>query len=112
MHERRFSATLVIPRSPWDVYEFLADEDQQAQWRPRHAPGIEILEAQPYTRIVYANNLEFRIEPQDDGTLVTLQRGYESTSGLGLRLFGKRAQQAELLDTLKRVEASLLWDHI
>lgn len=112
MPERRFSASLVIAKSPWDVYDFLADEGQQTQWRPRHAPGIEIFEAQPYTRILYANNLEFRIEPAGDGTLVTLSRGYESKSGLGLRLFGKRAQQAELLDTLKRVQASLLYDAI
>jgi len=110
--ERRFSASLVIAKSPWDVYEFLADEEQQTQWRPRHAPVVEIFEAQPYTRILYANNLEFRIEPEGDGTLVTLERGYESKSGLGLRLFGKKAQQAELLDTLKRVEASLLYDAI
>lgn len=110
--ERRFTASLVIAKSPWDVYDFLADEDQQTQWRPRHAPEIEIFDAQPYTRIVYANNLEFRIEPEGSGTLVTLERGYESASRIGLRLFGKKAQESELRDTLKRIEASLLHDAI
>jgi hypothetical protein len=110
--ERRFSASLVIAKSPWDVYDFLADEGQQAQWRPRHAPEIAIAQADPYTRILYANNLEFRIEPDGSNTLLTLERGYESKSGLGLRLFGKKAQESELLDTLKRVEASLLYDAI
>jgi len=110
--ERRFSASLVIAKSPWDVYDFLADEEQQTQWRPRHAPPIEVFEAQPYTRILYANNLEFRIEPEGEGTLLTLERGYVSKSGLGLRLFGKKAQEEELRDTLKRIEASLLYDAI
>jgi len=110
--ERRFSASLVIAKSPWNVYDFLADEEQQTQWRPRHAPPIEVFEAQPYTRILYANNLEFRIEPEGEGTLLTLERGYVSKSGLGLRLFGKKAQEEELRDTLKRIEASLLYDAI
>ncbi len=36
-----------------------------------------------------------------------------STSRIGLRLFGKKAQQEEeLLDVLKRIEASLLYDAI
>lgn len=112
MPERRFAASLSIARSPWDVYDFLADEEQQSQWRDRFAAHVDVVDAQPYTRIAYANNLEFVIEPDGDGTLLSVRRGYESTSRIGLRLFGKKAQESELLDLLKRIEASLLYDPI
>lgn len=113
MAERRFSAALSIACSPWDVYDFLADEDQQSQWRDRFAAPVEVVEASPYTRIALANNLTFEIEPDGDGgTLVTVERGYESASRIGLRLFGRKAQEAELLALLKRVESTLLFDAI
>ncbi|WP_372789357.1 hypothetical protein [Paraconexibacter sp.] len=113
MPERRFAASLAIARSPWDVYEFLADEGQQSQWRDRFAGHVPIVETRPYTHIALANNLTFGIEPgPDGGTLLSVERGYESTSRIGLRLFGRKAQQEELLDTLKRIEASLLYDAI
>ncbi len=113
MPERRFSAALMIARSPWDVYDFLADEQQQSQWRDRFAGQVAIVDASPYTRVAFANNLVFEIEPGDDGgTLLTVERAYVSTSRIGLRLFGKKAQQEELLEVLKRIEASLLYDAI
>jgi hypothetical protein len=116
-HSRSFTASLEIPASPWDVYELLADEEQQTQWRDRFAPFVEITEARPYTLVVYGNGQRFTVEPgaTEGSTLLTVEKSWESSGAMGaigLRLFGKKAQHDELLALLRRVESVLLYDGI
>ncbi|MTD44560.1 hypothetical protein GKE82_09725 [Conexibacter sp. W3-3-2] len=116
-HSRSFTASLDIPVTPWDVYELLADADQQTQWRDRFAPFQDVTRAEPYTLVAYGNGLVFGIEPgpEGSGTTLTVSKSWESSGAMGaigLRLFGKKAQEEELLALLRRVESVLLYDGI
>lgn len=113
--ERTFSADIVIERTPWDVYELLEDAGMQDQWRARESVvRAEVETAQPYTRIVYADGLEFDIEPEGTaGTRLTATRRRYSRGalgGIGLALVGRRSEEDDLRALLRRVEAVLVYD--
>lgn len=113
MSAREFAAQRLIARTPWDVYEFLADESQQAAWRERHETRRAIESAEPYTRIEYAGGSVFTVEPQDEHTLLTLTRRVEPKSTLAKlasKLMNRSTHEAELVTTLARIEAALVYD--
>jgi carbon monoxide dehydrogenase subunit G len=113
--ERTFTADHVIARSPWDVYEFLADPEQGDQWWDRHAVQLEITEEQPYTRIRFGATMEFELEPEGSGTRLTVRRTYSSRGTLGqigLRFIGRGSTEQELRALLNRIEMALVYDAI
>ena len=113
--ERVFSADVVIARTPWDVYELLADPEMQEQWRARGSVvHAEIETAEPFTRIVYGDGLEFDIEPEgtEATRLTATRRRYSrgALGGIGLALVGRRSEEEDLHALLRRVEAVLVYD--
>lgn len=110
MAERTFVAETVVRATPWDVFEMLADDQQQGQWREkfeRHAP---VVEEERYTRIVFEDRLEIELEPSGSGTLV---RGIRTKTGdgvlgvVGLWFTSRRSAESEMEAQLKRIGATL-----
>lgn len=114
MSERTFTVQRVIPRSPWDVYEFLADEGQQTQWRERHTGGWgTVAEASPYTQVVYSDRLIFDIEPEGQETLVRMTKTHSGSGALGgfaLRMRSRRTHEDDLMSILMRIESALVYN--
>lgn len=114
MSERAFTAQRVIARTPWDVFDFIADGSQQSMWRDRHnMAGQYVEESEPYTRILYSDRLEFTFEPSGEDTLVTLTRTREGKGAMGavsLRMFSRRAGEEEMGALLARIESAMLYE--
>lgn len=113
MSTREFTAQRLIARTPWDVYEFLADETQQTQWRERHEKHRAIESAEPFTRIEYEGRTVFTVEPQDEHTLLTVTKTVVPTGTLhkfASKMMRSSIHESELATALSRIEAALVYD--
>lgn len=116
MSERTFEVTRVIARTPWDVFDFIADGSQQHVWRERFGAGTaHVVEAEPYTRIEYSDGLVFAVEPQGEDTLVTLSRTRRGKGVVGaatLRMFSRKSAEYDMGALLARIEAGLVYGNM
>lgn len=113
MSTRVFTVQRLIARTPWDVYEFLADESLQSQWRERGETHGQLVEAEPYTSVEYSSRWVFTIEPQEENTLLTLTRTIEGSGTLnrfGLWFLDRSSRQQDMAAVLARVEAAVVFD--
>jgi hypothetical protein len=114
--ERVFTVQRAIARTPWDVFDFIADSSQQHLWREREGMASQhVVESQPYTRIEYSDRMVFELEPEGEGTLVTLTRSYEGSGFVGvatLRMFSRKSREYDMGALLARIEAAMVYDNI
>lgn len=114
--QRVFSAERVIARSPWDVFELLADESQQYRWRDKWAAKHHpVVEADKYTRIVFENGDIYEIEPEGSDTRLSVRRtffGEGFMGALNIRMRSKKNYQEELQSELKRIDACLVFGEL
>jgi len=110
MAERSFVSEHVTTANPWDVFEMLTDQEQQAQWRAKFEAHAPVYEATPYTRVVFEDRLIVELEPEGTGTLLRgtrVQIADGPLGGIGLRFASRRNAEADLHNQLVRIASTL-----